>query len=1417
MNFSGLMERLYEEIQKTDSFDQLSKRRANILFLSLGYKDKRAVVFSANKKDFREAWDSLYQQAVHYFAIDPAPVEYLKIDWVDRQSTLSIPRFLKLVSVTKRNHFRFGISLDRQFKLAFLEQEVNANNFIQFHEKTGRAYLNPRNIKHYVAECRPGISALNFNDVQSVTIFTTQSVFLEAEHIYFLKNGRLDNGRRNIALTRGELEKMIAGAMNYMAKACQKDGKLTYGYDPCSDKEITGYDMRRHAHALAAMAEAYDIFPDEHAAGAIKRGLDYLVREGIFTDEKEGFAYVVERAGSDQPEVSPGGAAAAIRAIVTYTQVFKDDSYLPAAKKLAGGIVKWQQSEGNFAQVLRIPALDANRPHRTGTYDAEAALALLRLYQIDTDETWLEAAEKALDYFIKKNDWNKPDIWLGACVNEMAKIRPEAEYFKLGLDLLVQTLEYVKRQEMTDPVHLQALNEGCQLLWHPEIAAAGGEYSAESLAALERKAEETLRKNAEQLRNGFFYPELAIYYKNPRRITGSFFNRTESFRVGIGDIAAHLSAYCQYYKLVHAGEEPGATAPEISEAAGETGAPGVTPAVLTGDAGLGDLEVSGEKEEQIHGLKDSESAQDGGTETETGETAPPPPSGKEKEKDAAGATAGEEETAEMPPAYGEEEQKRGRRKSKDLTAVASLGAASAKFAAGSQAAAFGNIIEQQILQKAANELLEAVKQFREKEAEKTSQWSAEWKKQNETLLETLHQSEESVLNLTGQLNVLAERVSGLTDEITALRERMEDTETKLAAVEDAMKLVPSGEELLKLLSEQVSGMTGEIAALREDAEAKFAAMENAVKLVPSREELLEALTKQAAGMAGKIAVLHEKAEAKFAAMENAVKLVPSREELLQVLKEQATGMTGEIGAFREDAEAKFAALENVLKLVPSREELLQAFSEQMTGMTGEITALRQETAAKLAALENTVKLVPSREEFVKALSEQVSELNREIAALREEADAKLAAAENVVKLVPSGLALIKELSKQVSDLTGAMALLRRDTEKRLEAVEEALNQAPTLQEEWPAKPADMRPEGLAVESLLESGELKELLKEVVKQLLEEGLISLPPETAVSPEEKREEEEPPEEPPEEETAEEPPRELPPDAAEAEEEAVVEAEAEEPPAPAEQESCEPAEVAISGAAVPMEKEEPQQAALTAAAEPEAVPAAEAPPLAPEDEKQRRKKIIRRIGNLLVVIGLAVIAYFAYDVLSMKFGEQQALKEAESKVKLEEKQYEDIKNVDVKDPDVPEQLVEKKKEAVEKFEPKHGEAFAILEIPKLNKSLPILEGTDPDVLDKGVGHLKQSVFPGQGEQIVISGHRDTVFRNFDKLKKGDLFIVHMPYGTYTYKFRDYEIVDKDDTTVVRKMGEEVLVVTTCYPFRYIGNAPKRFVIYAYPVEDR
>ncbi|MCI4169133.1 sortase SrtA [Bacillus spizizenii] len=130
---------------------------------------------------------------------------------------------------------------------------------------------------------------------------------------------------------------------------------------------------------------------------------------------------------------------------------------------------------------------------------------------------------------------------------------------------------------------------------------------------------------------------------------------------------------------------------------------------------------------------------------------------------------------------------------------------------------------------------------------------------------------------------------------------------------------------------------------------------------------------------------------------------------------------------------------------------------------------------------------------------------------------------------------------------------------------------------------------------------------------------------------------------------------------------------------------------------------------------------------------------------------------------------------------------------------------------FKPETGKASGILEIAKINAELPIVEGTDADDLEKGVGHYKDSYYPDENGQIVLSGHRDTVFRRTGELEKGDLLRILLSYGDFTYEIVKTKIVDKDDTSIITLQHEkEELILTTCYPFSYVGNAPKRYIIY-------
>lgn len=128
-----------------------------------------------------------------------------------------------------------------------------------------------------------------------------------------------------------------------------------------------------------------------------------------------------------------------------------------------------------------------------------------------------------------------------------------------------------------------------------------------------------------------------------------------------------------------------------------------------------------------------------------------------------------------------------------------------------------------------------------------------------------------------------------------------------------------------------------------------------------------------------------------------------------------------------------------------------------------------------------------------------------------------------------------------------------------------------------------------------------------------------------------------------------------------------------------------------------------------------------------------------------------------------------------------------------------------------PTVGENIGSLKIPALNQVIPIYHGSDDDELKKGIGHFSRSVLPGEKDNSVLSGHRDTVFRKLGQLQIKDQLIVETPAGIFTYEIREIKIVDLNDKTIITPTVHAVLTVTTCYPFDFIGSAPDRYILIA------
>ncbi len=132
--------------------------------------------------------------------------------------------------------------------------------------------------------------------------------------------------------------------------------------------------------------------------------------------------------------------------------------------------------------------------------------------------------------------------------------------------------------------------------------------------------------------------------------------------------------------------------------------------------------------------------------------------------------------------------------------------------------------------------------------------------------------------------------------------------------------------------------------------------------------------------------------------------------------------------------------------------------------------------------------------------------------------------------------------------------------------------------------------------------------------------------------------------------------------------------------------------------------------------------------------------------------------------------------------------------------------------------GEAIGRMRAPAMDGlDVIVIQGTDTASLMKGPGHFPETPFPGQGGTAAIAGHRTTYgapFRHVDSLEHGDRIVLEMPYATIFYRVQKTEIVDPTDVGVVRNVGYERLVLSSCHP---LYSAEQRFIVFARAVNER
>ncbi|EIK71995.1 hypothetical protein PseBG33_4666 [Pseudomonas synxantha BG33R] len=544
------------------------------LFFSISDSTYRAVVFHITADNFETAWrlgelelERLCSHAPRQGS-DKTDRSWIRVERAFNVAPITWEQFSERLKRHKRNYFRHGLAFDADMQLAITEQELNANAILYGGSDIAHATFNTNNFVTYAKRRFSGSQAAAIVAALApetrVFTFNTIGVFCAEDGIaHPLNSSGPQTGWRALGvLAPDDVRACISSASSYLSTQVQDSGQFIYGYFPCFDRTIKNYNTLRHASTTYSMIEAWALTGDEQLKAAIERSLNHLaevlIRPSLLPNGSVA-AFLIDT----DNEIKLGGNAVCLLALVKYSEVTGTRRYLPLLEALANGMA-WMQDpvSGAFVHVLHAHDLSVKEPFRVIYYDGEAAFGLIRLYGLTHNERWLAVVEKAFDYFIEKEHWREHDHWLSYCVNELTRYRPDEKYFRFGLNNVAGYLGFVQQRITTFPTLLELMMAAQQMLTRiarqPSLRHLLEEID---LHAFYR----ALHHRARYLLNGYFWPELAMYFANPARIAGAFFIRHHAFRVRIDDVEHYLSGLIAYHRYLLDG------APQVSWVQAETG------------------------------------------------------------------------------------------------------------------------------------------------------------------------------------------------------------------------------------------------------------------------------------------------------------------------------------------------------------------------------------------------------------------------------------------------------------------------------------------------------------------------------------------------------------------------------------------------------------------------------------------------------------------------------------------------------------------------------------------------------------------------------------------------------------------------------------------------------------------------------
>ena len=126
--------------------------------------------------------------------------------------------------------------------------------------------------------------------------------------------------------------------------------------------------------------------------------------------------------------------------------------------------------------------------------------------------------------------------------------------------------------------------------------------------------------------------------------------------------------------------------------------------------------------------------------------------------------------------------------------------------------------------------------------------------------------------------------------------------------------------------------------------------------------------------------------------------------------------------------------------------------------------------------------------------------------------------------------------------------------------------------------------------------------------------------------------------------------------------------------------------------------------------------------------------------------------------------------------------------------------------------GTAIGRIEIPRIGMAAIIAEGEGDSTLRHAVGHIPGTALPGGIGNVGLAGHRDSFFRPLARIRLQDEVRLTIEGGVaFVYRVDSTAVVDPADVSVLEPGTGSSVTLVTCFPFGFLGPAPRRFVVRA------